>query len=65
MLKPERVLRYAETTDHRFTADEQADYDSLRAAGRSMYDDLRWHEGYDHETAMRDALHSYGRKNFS
>jgi hypothetical protein len=61
-MKRTRVARYADTTDHRFTPQEQAEYDSLRAQGRSMYDDLRWHEGYDHATALRDAKHSYGTK---
>jgi hypothetical protein len=57
-----RSKRYEDTTDHRFTPDEQKQYDSLRAQGRDMYDDLRWFEGYDHDIAFRDAAHSYGYK---
>lgn len=61
-MSKQRVARYAETTDHRFLGDEEGEYQTLTWRGRDMYDDLRWHEGYDHETAMRDAKHSYGTK---
>lgn len=57
-----RVARYRDTLDHCFLGDEQGEYDSLTWRGRDMYDDLRWHEGYDHATALRDARYSYGTK---
>ena len=48
--------------DHRFTPEEQAEYDSLKAAGRTFYDDARWNEGATHEQAFADARYAYGLK---
>ncbi len=48
--------------DHHFTPTQKREYDSLRARGRSMYDDLRWNESASHNDAFRDARYSYGLK---
>lgn len=48
--------------DHRFTPEQKAEYDALTWRGRDFYDDARWNEGADHDTAIRDARHSYGAK---
>lgn len=48
--------------DHHFTAEQKADYDSLRAAGRSLYDDLRWHKNATHAEAFDAAAATYGFK---
>ncbi len=48
--------------DHHFTPTQKREYDSLRARGRSMYDDLRWNENATHADAFRDARYSYGLK---
>jgi len=48
--------------DHHFTGDEQAQYDSLKHRGRSMYDDLRWHHGKSHDEAYAEALATHGSK---
>ncbi len=47
--------------NHHFTGDEQAQYDSLRHRGRSLYDDLRW-SGATHEAAYAEALSTHGSK---
>ena len=49
--------------DHHFTGTEQAEYDSLRWRGRSMYDDLRWNEDKSHAEAYAAALAAHGTKN--
>lgn len=48
--------------DHAFSGHEQAEYDSLKAAGRSYYDDLRWTYGFSHHNAYMAALETYGTK---
>lgn len=57
-----RVPRYAATLDHRFSGDEQREYDSLKAAGRSRYDSLRWYGGMGHVPAFARARAGYGSK---
>lgn len=42
-------------------AKESAEYGSLTVRGKRFYDDAR-NEGADHDTAFRDAKHSYGVK---
>jgi len=50
-------------TDHHFTGDQQAQYDSLHARGRTHYDEQRWYGGEDHLTAWASAFKLYGLKN--
>lgn len=48
--------------DHGFTGTEQAEYDSLKARGRTMYDHLRWFHGASHDSAYAEALVAFGSK---
>ena len=48
--------------DHGFTGTEQAEYDSLRHRGRTMYDHLRWFHGKSHAEAHAEALAAFGSK---
>lgn len=41
------------------TSEQQLEFASLNPKGQAFYDDARG-EGADHETAFRDAKHSYG-----
>lgn len=61
-IEPERVERYRESRDHRFTGTEQSDYDSLKARGRTLYDELRWYRGYGHPEAFAQAREAHGLK---
>lgn len=60
--RSKRVLTYEHTLDHRFTPEQQEQYDSLKAAGRTEYDELRWYRGYSHELAFERALEAHGLK---
>lgn len=57
-----RVRVAGDATDHRFLGDENGEYDTLTARGRSYYDDLRWHNGYEHNDAFAEARRCYGVK---
>jgi hypothetical protein len=48
--------------NHHFTGDQQAQYDSLAAKGRSFYDEQRWHHGATHDEAYASALAAHGTK---
>lgn len=50
------------SVDHGFTPAERAEYDTLRASGRTLYDGLRTLYGTGHERAYCVALVRYGRK---
>jgi hypothetical protein len=51
---------YVRGTDHEFSGSEKASYDSLPAAGRSYYDELRWFEGLSNSAAFELALAKHG-----
>lgn len=49
--------------DHNFTGCQQSDYDSLKASGRTYYDELRWQLDATHAEAFKLAVDKYGFKN--
>lgn len=50
-------------TDHHFTGDQQAQYDSLHTKGRSFYDFQRWYSSTTHDDAWNAAFEEFGLKN--
>lgn len=48
--------------DHNFTPEEKADYDSLNAKGRLLYDNLRTQYDIVHSQAYAWAVELYGAK---
>lgn len=50
---------------HDFTTDEQRDYNSLRASGRTLYDTLRTDLDWSHDDAMYAAVDRFGYIGFN
>lgn len=48
--------------DHHFTGNEQTEYDSLNAKGRSAYDRYRWYDKDSHAHAFEQAKELHGLK---
>jgi hypothetical protein len=48
--------------NHHFTGNEQAEYDSLSAKGRTCYDHLRWYGDSTHAKAFEKAMEKFGGK---
>lgn len=48
--------------DHEFVGSEQSEYDALKAAGRTLYDNLRTQYDWDHMMALNVAVREYGKK---
>lgn len=50
------------SASHVWTGKQQAEYDSLRASGRTLYDNLRTQFGKSHDAAYTAAVQTFGRK---
>ena len=49
-------------SNHHFSREQKAQYDSLNRHGRDAYDDMRWNESADHEDAFASAVNAFGLK---